>query len=906
VVVLIDIEPGMVVAGRYVVSTVDRRWLPEKPEVGSVCTGLDAILDEPVLILVADADGSNDVLEAARRVSILGDPRIAPTLDVGHSNGLDYIVIKRIAVTPFNQILPRSPLPVDAACALIGEVGSALVTSARRGLFHMFLRPSVVGLTSKGAVVVAGIGIDAALALDTGVVEQQDYTPTKASRRDALALIQLFYTALTGYWPGEEAFDGIPPAEKDNARIARVKALNPEVSDELDDFVSGIITGTDPGPGSVAEILGYIDTWDPELLRYVNRAPATENETLFQQSPRSFDEATSLPAPRSRSIGPGPEGSASASEDQVQAALVRIGITRPGTRGLAAGVSGHTTGRYADRMQMREASSFPIAKEQLDNAAQEWDEWEPEQTYSEYSEYAAHEYDENLTTPIMRREEDPDPDTQAMEIIPEAEDDENDTRVIMDGDDDEDDGSWFLGGMFETNEQQREHQRREYERERRIAKAKEEEARRRLAAFEASSTARQQEANAAAPPKEMRRLSPDTVDEAAPESTSNAESASSAGTASNGDSAANDGSTSTTGTPAAAGSTAAAASSSGSDPSASSSDSRREDSSSVKPSERKAAGVPRQQHSESDNRAKSTNRAAGFGAAAAGAAGAAAVGAGAVAAGSGSGSGSNSAAGANGNSGSGSSGGSSGSAGSSGTSASAGGAAAGHSAASAGGSGSSGGSGPSGGSDSSDRDPAATRKPFLWLVLALVVVAIIVLGIVIINLNAGRDDESGPVAESSASSEEPTKKEEKKTPKAKPVKIESVESLDPEGDGEEHDSETENVIPKTEGSWNTDRYNSAEFGNLKSGVGLLLEFDEESTVTQAKVHSESSGGKFEIRDGDDPEDAKVIGEGKFDADGGTTVKFDKEVTTDKLILWVTELPQTDGGYKATISSVSFK
>jgi hypothetical protein len=73
VVALIDIEPGMVVAGRYVVSSVDRRWLPEKPEVGAVCTGLDAILDEPVLILVADAGGSNDVLEAARRVSILGD-----------------------------------------------------------------------------------------------------------------------------------------------------------------------------------------------------------------------------------------------------------------------------------------------------------------------------------------------------------------------------------------------------------------------------------------------------------------------------------------------------------------------------------------------------------------------------------------------------------------------------------------------------------------------------------------------------------------------------------------------------------------------------------------------------------------------------------------------------------------
>ena len=863
-VALIDIEPGMVVAGRYVVSTVDRRWLPEKPEVGAVCTGLDAILDEPVLILVADADGSNDVLEAARRVSILGDPRIAPTLDVGHSNGLDYIVIKRIAVTPFNQILPRSPLPVDAACALIGEVGSALVTSARRGLFHMFLRPSVVGLTSKGAVVIAGIGIDAALALDTGLVEQKDYTPTKASRRDALALVQLFYAALTGYWPGEESFDGIPPAEKENARIARAQALNPDVPDKLDDFVSGIITGSDPGPGSVAEVLGYIDDWDPELLRYVNRAPVAENENLFQQSPRSFDEATSLPAPRSKTIGPGPEGSASASEDQVQAALVRIGITRPGTRGLAAGVVGHTTGRYADRMQMREASSFPIAKEQLDSAAQDWEEWQPEQTYSEYSEYAEHEYDENLTTPIMKREDDSDPDTQALEIVPENDDegDENDTRVIMD-DEDEDDGSWFLGGMFETNEQQREHQRREYERERRIAKAKEEEARRRLAAFEASSVARQQEANAAAPPKEMRRLSPDSVDDQNTVDDQNAGGASSAEAAAN--------------------------------------------SSSVRPAERKA-GKPRQQHSDSTDAARAAsvkNRNKTTGAAGAAVAGVAAAGAAAGAGakaradkfGPAESGGSTGAAGSKAKKSSRAAGASSAPAGAA--------AAAGSGGAGSGGSAASGGSGSgSGGSGPEERDPAATRKPFLWLVLGLAVVAAIVLGIVIIGFNSG-EEEPTPVSETSAPNEQPTKKEEKKTPKADPPKIENVESLDPEGDGSEHDSEVENVIPKTEGSWNTDRYNSASFGNLKSGVGLLFEFEDETTISKVKVASGNSGGKFEIRDGDDPEDAKVIGEGVFDAEGAVTVEFDEEVETDKLILWITDLPQTDGGFKATISSVKF-
>jgi hypothetical protein len=99
------------------------------------------------------------------------------------------------------------------------------------------------------------------------------------------------------------------------------------------------------------------------------------------------------------------------------------------------------------------------------------------------------------------------------------------------------------------NEQQREHQRREYERERRIAKAKEEEARRRLAAFEASSAARQAEANEAVPPKEMRRLSPDTVDDQTIQNAQTSEAAA------------------------------------GSEP--------------VQPAERKAAGTPRQQHSES-------------------------------------------------------------------------------------------------------------------------------------------------------------------------------------------------------------------------------------------------------------------------------------------------------------------
>ncbi len=807
VVTLIDIEPGMVVAGRYVVSTVDRRWLEDNPQAGAVCTALDAILDEPVLIHVADADGSTDVLEAARRVSILGDHRIAPTLDVGHSNGLDYVVSKRIAVTSLGEILPKSPLPIDAARALIGEIGTVLVTAARRGLFHMFLRPNTVGITTKGTVLVSGIGIDAALALGTGVIQPADYTPTKASREDALSLIRLFYAAITGYWPSEEPFNGIPAAGRENSRIARAKSLNPEVSNELDDFVSGILAGSDPGPGSVAEVLGYLDEWDAELLRYVNRAPVLDNDSVFNQSPRSFDEATSLPTPRSTSMG-SPTAN-TASDDQVKAALVRIGITRPGTRGLAVGVVGKTTGQYADRMQMREASSFPIGKDQLDNAAHDWEEWEPEQTYSEYSAYADHEYDENLTTPIMNRDaQDSDPDTQALDIVSEDSgeetEDDNDTRVIMD---DEDDGSWFLGGMFETNEQQREHQLREYERERRIAKAKEDEARRRIAALEAASTSRRQEANAATPPKQVRRLSPASVDDSNTDST------------------------------------------------------------------RSTAPVPAVSP---EQKSEHRSGAAAGGAAVAGAAAAGAAGSSKPA----------------------------GSADKNKTSGKKSSAFAGATAGSAGGGGAATGGSANNGNDADD-DPANSRKTFAWLVLALVVVAAIVISIAVFNFTSG-DDESSTVAETSAPAKTGDGKDKKtKTPKADPPKIKTVTALDPEGDNEENNDKAEDVIPNTEGSWRTDRYNSASFGNLKSGVGLHFELKKKTTVKKVKVKSTNSGGSFEILDGSDPEDAKKVGEGTFDS-GDVTVKLDDGVETDNLILWVTELPQDDGGFRAVINTVDFK
>ena len=185
------------------------------------------------------------------------------------------------------------------------------------------------------------------------------------------------------------------------------------------------------------------------------------------------------------------------------------------------------------------------------------------------------------------------------------------------------------------------------------------------------------------------------------------------------------------------------------------------------------------------------------------------------------------------------------------------------------------------------------------------VIAAIVISIAVFSFNSGEENPD-PVAETSAPADTDDGKDKKtEEPQAKPPKIDKVTALDPEGDNEENDDQAQDVVPNTDGSWRTDRYNSASFGNLKSGVGLLFELEDKTTVKEVKVKSSNSGGTFEIRDGSDPEDAKKVGEGEFDSDG-VTIKLDDDVETDNLILWVTELPQDEGGFRAIVNTVDIK
>src|SRR5438552_1646088 len=70
------------------------------------------------------------------------------------------------------------------------------------------------------------------------------------------------------------------------------------------------------------------------------------------------------------------------------------------------------------------------------------------------------------------------------------------------------------------------------------------------------------------------------------------------------------------------------------------------------------------------------------------------------------------------------------------------------------------------------------------------------------------------------------------------AKLVGAQAFDPFGGGGEHDEQAHNIIdgdPAT--AWNTERYASRRFGNLKPGVGIAVQLDRAEKLTQLQVTS---------------------------------------------------------------------
>ena len=139
--------------------------------------------------------------------------------------------------------------------------------------------------------------------------------------------------------------------------------------------------------------------------------------------------------------------------------------------------------------------------------------------------------------------------------------------------------------------------------------------------------------------------------------------------------------------------------------------------------------------------------------------------------------------------------------------------------------------------------------------------------------------------------------------------IRAVEDFDPEGtDQSERPEETGFAVDgDTSTAWHTERYASAEFGNLKSGVGLLIGLEEPAAVSEVVLDAPTPGARFEIlgAEGADGQRPRL--------GGGTTtgaeqvVPLTGDTPQSAYVVWFTELaPDGNGRFWADVGEVTLK
>jgi serine/threonine protein kinase len=87
----------------------------------------------------------------ARAASSLNHPHIYALYDIGHQNGIDYLVMEYLEGVTLALRLTKGALPLDQVLSYAVEIAVALDQAHRHGVVHRDLKPGDVMLTRSGA-----------------------------------------------------------------------------------------------------------------------------------------------------------------------------------------------------------------------------------------------------------------------------------------------------------------------------------------------------------------------------------------------------------------------------------------------------------------------------------------------------------------------------------------------------------------------------------------------------------------------------------------------------------------------------------------------------------------------------------------------------------------------------------
>jgi Tol biopolymer transport system component len=151
--------------------------------MGEVYSARDTRLERTVAIKILPAQFSSDPVRKqrfereAKTISNLNHPHICVLHDVGHQDGIDYLVMECVEGETLAKRLEKGPLHLEQVLKLGAEISDALDKAHRSGVVHRDLKPGNIMLTRTGAKLL-DFGLAKPAALVSGATFTAAATPT--------------------------------------------------------------------------------------------------------------------------------------------------------------------------------------------------------------------------------------------------------------------------------------------------------------------------------------------------------------------------------------------------------------------------------------------------------------------------------------------------------------------------------------------------------------------------------------------------------------------------------------------------------------------------------------------------------------------------------------------------------
>src|SRR5258708_1069588 len=124
--------------------------------MGEVYRAKDTRLDRVVAVKVLPSDLAQDperrqrFEREARSISTLSHPHICTLHDIGHQDGVDYLVFEYLEGETLEKKLEKGSLPVQEVLRYAIELADALDKAHRQGIIHRDIKPGNIMLTKSG------------------------------------------------------------------------------------------------------------------------------------------------------------------------------------------------------------------------------------------------------------------------------------------------------------------------------------------------------------------------------------------------------------------------------------------------------------------------------------------------------------------------------------------------------------------------------------------------------------------------------------------------------------------------------------------------------------------------------------------------------------------------------------